>query len=175
MPKRSQKTDISIAEPTGSERRRDTRFPFSASVQLAQLESDTRLHGRVSDLARGGCYIDTINPFPAGSAVHIRIMKADVSLEVEGSVSFATPGLGMGVAFMNIDSQRMILLDEWLQELNGESAPPLTTQAEEAAQQMERRAENKNKDVLNDLIVTLIHNRILTNVEGKTLLQKLMK
>jgi PilZ domain len=173
MPKLSRKPNVSIADATGAERRKGARFPFSASVQLAQMESDTRLHGRVSDLARGGCYIDTINPFPTGADVRIRIMKANVSFETEGTVSFATAGLGMGLAFKNLDAECIMVLEEWLQELNGESSPPLETLEEQATQYIEPRPDNKLKDVLSELIVTLIHNRVLTDVEGKSLLQKL--
>jgi hypothetical protein len=62
------------AAVTAQERRTDARYSFSATAEAVHLQADTRLNGRISDLSRGGCYVDTINPFPVGADVKIRIV-----------------------------------------------------------------------------------------------------
>ena len=54
----------------GDERRKDVRFSVSASAEMLELSTRTRLAGRASDVSPGGCYIDTVSPFPVGCIRH---------------------------------------------------------------------------------------------------------
>lgn len=72
------------------ERRRMPRYAFSASAEAVHLEADTRLSGRVSDISRGGCYVDTINPFPVGAEVKIRIVRDNLSFVAMARVLYAS-------------------------------------------------------------------------------------
>ena len=40
------------------ERRRHQRYPFAAAVEALEFMSETRIQGRVSDLSRGGCFME---------------------------------------------------------------------------------------------------------------------
>ena len=53
------------------ERRKHSRYSFSAAVELMEMRSAARIQGRLSDLGRGGCYIDTISPFGVGAEVNV--------------------------------------------------------------------------------------------------------
>jgi hypothetical protein len=50
------------------------------------IQTDTRVHGRISDLGRGGCYVDTISPFPLGADVKIPIGKGNTTLAAQAKV-----------------------------------------------------------------------------------------
>jgi hypothetical protein len=91
------------AGAAAQERRGYPRYPFSASAEAVHIQADTRLSGRVSDLGRGGCYVDTINPFPVGADVKIRIVKDNASFVPPAQVVYASSGMGMGLAFTKID------------------------------------------------------------------------
>src|SRR5579863_7034622 len=67
-----------IEEPPKSEspeRRAQPRFPFTAAADVYELRSQTRVNGRCSDLSLGGCYVDTLSPFPVGAVVRIRMER----------------------------------------------------------------------------------------------------
>ena len=137
----------------------------------------TRLSGRVSDLGRGGCYVDTINPFPVGADVKIRIVKDNASFVAQARVLYASSGMGMGLAFTKIEPERLLVLEEWLREVSGESPRALKAleHDELLPSPIAASAGNEQRNVLNELIVTLIRKQVLTDAEGKTLLRKLME
>jgi hypothetical protein len=55
------------------ERRRLPRYPFIASAELLEENSGSRMNTRISDLSLSGCSVDTINPLPDGTLVHLKI------------------------------------------------------------------------------------------------------
>src|SRR5450432_1170190 len=68
------------------ERRRDLRYPFTAAVEAVEPKSQTKLNARTSDISLGGCYVDTINPFPVSSVIKIRLIKDGVTFEADAKV-----------------------------------------------------------------------------------------
>jgi hypothetical protein len=85
------------AETDPHERRRHARHPFTATVEAVELKSQTRIQGRTSDLSRGGCYVDTISSFPAGSIVKMRLTKEMRSFEARAEVVYSSVGMGDAV------------------------------------------------------------------------------
>jgi hypothetical protein len=167
-------TDNRGVETAAQERRKTPRYSFSASAEAVHLQADTRLSGRVSDLSRGGCYVDTINPFPVGADVKIRITKANTSLVAEASVLYSTSGMGMGLIFTKIDDERLPVLEQWLAELRGESRPAADALEQDVADPIEESAEGEERYVLNELIIALMRKKVLTDAEGKAMLKKLI-
>jgi hypothetical protein len=80
----------------------------------------------------------------------------------------------MGLTFTDIEPAQQLLLDRWIGELSGELA------REPRAAEIERDVRNsgtathQQRNVLNDLILMLIQKRVLTDAEGKALLQKFL-
>jgi hypothetical protein len=174
----SENSRVAISSAGGvaaQERRQHPRYPFSASAEAVHLQADTRLNGRVSDVGRGGCYIDTINPFPVGADVKLRVMKGETSFVAQGRVLYAAPGMGMGLAFTKIEPERIHVLEQWLRELRAESSPEARALEEDNTGQLLPRSANESKYVLNELIVALVRKRVLTEGEGRALLKKLMQ
>jgi hypothetical protein len=56
-----------------ADRRGHPRYPVSASAEVLEARTDTRVTGRATDLGLGGCYVDTLSPFAVGTAVHMRV------------------------------------------------------------------------------------------------------
>lgn len=138
------------------------------------MQADTRLNGRISDLSRGGCYVDTINPFPVGADVKIRIVRGNASFVADSRVTYAAPGMGMGLAFTRIEPERMQMLEQWLKESRGESSREATALEEDVEVHADAASGSEPKYVLNELILTLIRKRVLTESEGNLLLKRLM-
>ena len=109
--------------PATPERRRNLRFPFSASIEAVEEKSGTRIKGRISDLGLGGCYVDTLSPFPVGSVVSITILKDEESFQAKAKVVYSLVGMGMGLAFIAADPDQVKLFQRWILELNGQRPP----------------------------------------------------
>jgi hypothetical protein len=163
----------------GKERRTSPRYPFTATCDATEPKSGAKIVGRTSDLGRGGCYIDTIGPFPPGTNLVVRINRENQTLRMPGKVIFAQPGMGMGLAFSDADPEQRALLDHWIAELSGEPVPSQeaagTDQRVSPAPAIAKPAENQPLYVMNELILLLLQKGVLTEMEGKSLLQKLLK
>src|SRR5690349_16422846 len=98
----------------GNERRRFPRYPFVASAELIEVASQVHLSVRVSEISRQGCYFDTINPFPPGVSIKIKIAHELVFFEAVGTVVYSQTALGMGVRFDEVHPCFVKVLEEWL-------------------------------------------------------------
>ena len=74
------------------------------------------MNTRISDLSFGGCYVDTINPLPDGTLVHLRIFTETHSFEAPATVVYSHTHLGMGMKFGEVQSQYEEVLRLWLPE-----------------------------------------------------------
>ena len=157
------------------ERRRHPRYGISAMAETVDLQSDTRVSGRISDIGIGGCYVEVMSPFAVGAAVKVTITKDGKSFAAKGRVLYAAGGIGMGLIFTEIEASQQPVLDRWIAELSGEAAPEPKAEQPEPQVRSEASAIYEQRYVLNELIITLIRKRVLTDAEGKTLLQKLMQ
>ncbi len=70
-------------ETLEADRRGAQRHPFSADAEVTELRSGLKLSARVSDLSLKGCYIDTLNPYAAGTAVSLRLQVAEQRAKLE--------------------------------------------------------------------------------------------
>ena len=164
-----------IGRRTGKERRTSTRYPFTATCDATEPKSHAKIIGRTSDLGRGGCYIDTIGPFPIGTVLVVRINREHQTLTFEGKVAFAQPGMGMGMAFTNVAPDQQVILDEWIAELSGEPIAKPDSDSDAKASQAKPSGGDNSFFVMNELIMLLLQKGVLSDSEGKSLLQKLLK
>jgi signal transduction histidine kinase len=61
-----------------------------------------------------GCFVETTNPFTAGTKVGLRISHDGVVLVAQGTVAYARSGEGMGITFTFMEPSSTALLDAWL-------------------------------------------------------------
>lgn len=104
-----------------AEPRKGARFAVSASADMLELRTRTRLNGRTSDLGAGGCYIDTVTPFPVGTSVVLNLASEHHNVHAMANVVYAHTGMGMGLAFAEMTPTQKANLSAWLCELSGES------------------------------------------------------
>ena len=163
----------SSSDPDSHERRRHSRYPFTATVETVEPKSQTRIQGRTSDLSRGGCYVDTISSFPAGSIVKMRLTKEMRSFEAQAEVVYSLAGMGMGVKFTDADPEQFWTLEKWVAELSGEllPEPELPQPSDQSCAQ--RRPGNEEYLVLNELVMELMRQGVLSNAKCEAMLQKL--
>jgi hypothetical protein len=102
-----------------AKRRSVLRCPLVASAEVTELGSGSsaRLSARTSELGLGGCYIDTLNPFPEGTPVQLRILRDDGVFETYAKVVYTDRRFGMGLAFIKMTPSQRSILENWLSEL----------------------------------------------------------
>ena len=107
------------------ERRTRKRYPFTAIVEAEELGSGVRIIASSSELGMGGCYVETISPFPVESTVKLHLIKEKTSFDVVAKVVHSETRMGMGLFFSRAEEDQLEVLQKWLGELSGES--PLET------------------------------------------------
>ena len=162
----------SSTEPDPHERRRHARYPFTATVEAVETISQTRINGRTSDLSRGGCYVDAISSFPVGSVVKMRLTKEARSLEAQAEVVYSLAGMGMGVKFTGGDPEQLWNLEKWVGELSGELSPEPEPPQVSAPSCADGNPCNE-EDVLAELVMELMKQRVLPEAKCKAMLEKL--
>ncbi len=110
------------------DRRQHKRHAFSATAEVVDMVSGTRLPTRAADLNKGGCYLDMMSPLPIGSNVRVRIRSDGAELTCTAVVRDSQPGMGMGVAFTDLDEERKNLIESWIKRLGspGLAAPSVS-------------------------------------------------
>jgi CheY-like chemotaxis protein len=107
---------LGLTAASAGDRRIRSRHACRLGADVFRLGTSIPNRCTLSDISNGGCYVETTEPFPSGTAVEIVVRTSTMKLRVRGSVQAAHPGFGMGVQF-NIQSadqreqvQQMILL-----------------------------------------------------------------
>jgi hypothetical protein len=98
------------------ERRRTPRYIFIASAELYEEHTDVRVASRVSELSLHGCYLDMMNPFPMGTLVLLKIFAGDLTFQSKAKIIYATPNVGAGVVFLDVEPKYEFILKRWLEE-----------------------------------------------------------
>src|SRR5277367_5807431 len=101
------------------EKRSCPRYPFSPAVEAFDLQADTRIMGRLSDISRNGCYVDTINPFAKDASVTLTVARDNQSFKTQAKVVYSKMGMGMGLLFTTAEPEQLRVLGSWLNELSG--------------------------------------------------------
>jgi hypothetical protein len=156
-----------------AERRNHPRYPCTAAAEVVDTQSGARISGRTSDISKGGCYVDALNPFPVGTVVKIRLTKDEQTFVAQAKVAYAAVGLGMGLMFTSAEPEQMWTLEKWLAELGGTSAPEAEVRQQTERNDPEKISRNEQYYVLNELIISLMRKGVLTDAEGKAMLEKL--
>jgi hypothetical protein len=102
------------------ERRTRQRYPFTAIADIEEPGSGVRITASSGDLGMGGCYVDTINPFPVESIVKLHLIKEKYSFDVVAKVVHSKTGMGMGFFFSHAAANQLWVLEKWLGELTGD-------------------------------------------------------
>jgi PilZ domain len=160
-----------------AERRSHPRYPCTAAAEIVDAVAGARIHGRTSDIGRGGCYVDTINPFPVGTAVKIHLTKDDQSFVAQAKVVYGMSGLGMGLMFTSVDPEQLRTLQRWITELGRTSVsePEVHAPEPEVGSATQKNTKNIQYYVLTELIISLMSKGVLTDAEGKSMLEKLLR
>ena len=150
-------------------RRKHERHSFSAKAEVVDLATGARLATRAADLNKGGCYLDMLTPLPIGSNVRIHIQSFGDEFACTAVVRDAQPGMGMGVAFADLDDAQKSLIDSWIERLSSpidRLAVPPAAKTAKAGQPLE------HKEPLAVRLIDLLHKKgLLSSNDVSSLLR----
>jgi CheY-like chemotaxis protein len=72
---------------------------LQAAAGTAAAPDETVSHCKLTDLSLGGCYVETVSPFPERALVDLCLRAGEMAVHTEGMVRVTHPGHGMGVEF----------------------------------------------------------------------------
>jgi hypothetical protein len=96
------------------ERRRSPRYPFAASVEMRQGTSEDKITASVSELSMNGCYVQTIYPYPVGTALSVKVFTPTEFFEGQATVIYSQADHGMGLMFKETKPYYLMVLRKWL-------------------------------------------------------------
>jgi hypothetical protein len=99
------------------DRRYSIRYPFAADVEMLDMESGTKVEGVTSDISMGGVFICTSKPFPSNAKIRMTLRRKDQKVEALGVVRIVKPRIGMGIEFIDLESQYVEILRRWVVQL----------------------------------------------------------
>ena len=161
--------------PSSGERRSQPRIAFTTGVAAVEPKSRARLDAHTSDLSLGGCYVDTMNPFPAGTEVQLRLTKEGKSFNTKAKVAYCQIGVGMGMIFTTAAPEQLSTLEKWFAELRGEAQPEPDVLADEEQPLYWATAKNEEHYILEELLVLMMRKGLLTEEEGEPILHRLLR
>ena len=169
------KKDHSQIPENPAEKRRCPRYPFSSAVEATDIRGNTRITGRISDISGSGCYMDTISPFIAATAVTLTITRGNESFKTQAKVVYSQSGMGMGLLFTTAETEELRMLGMWLGELAGGEQRQKTASNGELQSDTPKSTGYELRDIFEELITLLRRKNVLIDSEAEALLRKLSK
>jgi PilZ domain-containing protein len=93
------------------------RHSFVADIEVTDVQSEIHISGRTEELSLFGCGVNTLNPFPKGTRVRIKLSRGGADVVALAKVAYARPELGMGVVFTSVEPEDERILGAWIAEL----------------------------------------------------------
>jgi len=151
-----------------------TRYPVSASAEVVEPRTHTRVTGRATDLSAGGCYVDTISPLAVGTSVHVRVSANGHSFQSRAIVTYTLTSLGMGLTFKETAADQALMLRAWVAELGGEVVDELDLDSEPAFPEEKLAAQSGGlREIVSEMVGILERKNILSAIEAAALRAKL--
>jgi hypothetical protein len=139
------------------DRRQHKRYAFSATAEVVDMVSGVRLSTRAADLNKCGCYLDMMSPLPVGSKVRVRILSEGAELTCTAVVRDSQPGMGMGVAFTDLDDTGKALIESWIERMD--SSAPANVSPSPLSENAKPAPLPDQKDVLAAKLIDLLHKK----------------
>jgi hypothetical protein len=103
-----------------SERRRVPRHAFGGVAEVSASEPSAYIVGKTTELSRLGCFVQTCQQLPVGTAITLKISYEGIEFDALGTIAYSLPQKGMGISFVPLTSVDEELLDEWLKVAAGD-------------------------------------------------------
>ena len=99
-----------------NERRRAPRYALVAMADLTDSDGAMLLSGKITEIGRNGCYVETLNALPVGTLLKVLVFRDQHTFVTKGKIIYIHERDGMGVAFLDPPQDQLKILDSWLAE-----------------------------------------------------------
>src|SRR5271166_2173524 len=82
-------------------RREHARIKINVPVEIRTDASDSPTRGATADISLGGCYIETIFPFPIGTNLDLQL-SIETTILIAATVVTCDPQVGNGIKFVRM-------------------------------------------------------------------------
>jgi CheY-like chemotaxis protein len=98
---------LGLLSASAGDRRNLSRHPCRLGAQIYRVDNRVPTRCALVDISDGGCYVETAETFPCGTALEIVVRTENLRLAIHGEVQSTHRGFGMGVKFvLRSDDQR---------------------------------------------------------------------
>lgn len=91
-------------------------YSLVADIEITDMHLGVQIKARTTMLSPLGCVVDTLELFPKGLCVSVKLFHRGAEVRALGRVLYARPDLGMGLAFTNLEREDKRILDHWMGE-----------------------------------------------------------
>jgi hypothetical protein len=100
--------------PSYSTERTVPRYSLLAVAELVETASTMCIVGRLREISRKGCYVNTTSTLPVGTVFKVFISCEDRTFMTTGRVIYVHEGIGMGIVFVDPSEDQTEILNDWL-------------------------------------------------------------
>ena len=90
------------------------RYFVLAVAELVETAGTVCIVGRMTEVSRKGCYVNTPSTLPVNSMIQVIISRDDESFSTKGRVIYVHDGIGMGIFFVDPAEDQLQILTSWL-------------------------------------------------------------
>jgi hypothetical protein len=107
---------VDVYQPGSTERRKSPRYRCQNSVEV-HVQGGASFWGTVADLSLSGCYAEMALPVEPGTKLRVGIWFGQTKAWAQAQVTHITPGLGVGLRFIEISDQDRDQIRRFLESL----------------------------------------------------------
>ncbi len=90
------------------------RYSVLAVAELVETASTTCIVGRMTEVSRKGCYVNTPSTLPVNTFLRVVISSDGQTFITNGKIIYVHEGIGVGVLFVDSSEEQLEILDSWL-------------------------------------------------------------
>jgi hypothetical protein len=113
-------------QPGSIEQRANARYRCQNSVEV-HVAGGASFWGTVADVSLSGCYVEMPLPLQPGTKLKVGIWFGQTKAWAEAQVAHRTPGVGVGLKFLEISDQDRDLIRRFIESLAPFARKPLRT------------------------------------------------
>jgi hypothetical protein len=85
-------------------------------AELVEPASTMCVVGRMTEISRQGCYVNTPSTLPVDTCLRVVISCDEIAFMTNGKVIYVHEGIGMGIVFVDSTEDQLEILNSWLAE-----------------------------------------------------------
>ena len=106
-----------------SDRLESLRLKVRVPIEIEVGGGSSPIRGATADLSAGGCYLETMFPFPLGTTLDLKL-QLESTLLVAATVVTCDPQVGNGIRFERMLPEDREELQKYLEALESDESKP---------------------------------------------------